>query len=252
MRFRFVKSTLKWSLVALSFFIDVHLKASPLSDPPGCWGKSFPCAVSSSNKRDFLKVKDGDLVLGASSAMSWRSPAEFRLVNGAVYIHHSDEAIYTSPYGRLRCANCSALLERKKDVFSFHVLSGKVEYKPLGESEWLLLPAGYMAQLGPVQTNGKAFVDIPQASPLKVVLKLWAKVYIGSADAFKAEASNYIQSWRQAVESSSQLQSSLARREIASAEATKAHRQARIQAEQHEDEKLRELFRKKNGLDENP
>lgn len=249
-----MKALAKSVCLFLAFFIDVHLKAAPVTYPAKCWGVTYPCSigVEGGDRKETIKVPNGKLVLSHAAAMTWLAPRKFEIASGLAFVHHSGTVEYKTPFGGIRCASCTALLQKTGAEVRFHVLNGGFEYKPLGESRWLLLPPGFMAYMGKVGPNGRADVDFPQASPLKVVLKLWAKVYDGDKDQFEEDAKSYLKSWRQAVQVASQLQSKVVEREIASARSHAQRAREHAAAEKREDQRLREMFRQKNGLDVNP
>lgn len=231
------------ALVAV-FCLDVHVKAD---EPNGCWEKPRErCAV----KTDAKRVLTGDsikMTVGASSLIERRDRNTIEVIDGRVYVETTKPYIFNTPYGKAWCADdCKAIFERQLDSFNIKSLAGRWLVKRTGEPQEYAVPVASQTILGEVTDDGHADMEFPQSLPWKSTLKEWAKLYPGTAKQFKPVVEAFRREWKEAVEAISQLQQQAAARTIASYEKSQAEDQAKRQAQEREDAKLRELFREKN------
>jgi hypothetical protein len=244
-----VKTLTKLSLLVLIFFLDVHLKAESVLLPKGCWGKQYPCAIENSSAGSIgLKLDGAAISLGHDGIVKATSEKEASLTKGTMFAKHEGDFQWSTPYGSIFCSDCEIILKRDESSLEVHALKGRVSVQRRGDEEKYDLPPGFSVVLSSVQADGKAELEFPQASALRPLAKMWASVYVESADEFKTELKTYIDTWKSAVEVASQMHKAEADRVLASSdEKLKAQERFRKQQEL-QNSKLRALFREKNDL----
>jgi hypothetical protein len=150
----------------------------------------------------------------------------------------------------LTCVNeCKALIDRKEKEISVKALEGEWSLRRLGDRQSYTLAAGFHLTVGEVETNGLAYMEFPQSLAWAPTILEWSKMYPKSIELFKSDATRFRSNWKEAVESVAAVHEKVAERVVASREEGLAQERARRKTVEKEEAALRELFRKKNGID---
>jgi hypothetical protein len=242
-------------LIAL-FFVDVHVRAEShtaavqAEDPAACWGKIVPCAVQADGKKQVLSAPGFEMVLDAHSLVEQRNDKSIQLVSGRFLVSMKGAMKLNSPYAEFTCTgDCTGLFVRELKAVTLKALAGSWQVKRLGEPHRYRVDAGLLVTVAEVTENGMAEMEFPQSLVWAPTIKEWASMYRKDAKDFKREVTAFRQSWRDAVESASQVHAADAGRSIASHQASIDAALARRKREQMEDQRLRQLFRQKNHFD---
>ena len=237
-------------LILTLFFLDVRVRADgkPKSD---CWGKETPCAVQAVGRKHELKAgEDLTLVLADGALAHQRDGATVQLVDGRFYVEVKKPILFKTPYASLTCiSECKALIERKEKEISVKSLEGEWSLRRTGDAQVYSLAAGFQLTVGEVEANGFAHMEFPQSLAWAPTIFEWSKMYPRSAEVFKSDATRFRLAWKNAVESAAAVHQQVAARVVASHEEGLAQEWARRKAVEREEAALRELFRKKNGID---
>jgi hypothetical protein len=236
-------------ILILAFNVDISLKAEAVFVPKNCWGVETPCAVENlSAKPMVLQLKGMKIHLDKEAVVKATSANEATLARGTLFAKHEENFRWHTPFGDILCKACEVLLQRDDKSIEIHALRGNVSVLRKGDDNQYDLPVGYSVLLSAIDVDGRANLDIPQASALRPVAKTWAKVYQGKPEEFRNDFKEYVATWKIAVETSSTMERKEVDRQIASAETDKIRKERAKLARQREDEKLRRLFREKNDL----
>lgn len=240
----------RFVLIAALFFIDVRVRAEDSHKETECWGKQIPCAVQATDHKREFKNGDFIFVLAAGSLAQQRDQKTIQLVDGDFYIEIDKPMLFNTPYASVTCASvCKALVSRQISGLTVKALEGDWTVQRLGEKRVYTLGAGLQISIGEVETSGMAQMDFPQSLPWASTVKEWSKLYVGSAELFKSDVTQFRRDWKTAVESAAKVHEEVAARAVASFGEGVAKEQARRKAVEKEDAALRELFRRKNNID---
>lgn len=237
-------------LILTLFFLDVRVRADNKSERD-CWGKEIPCAVQAVGRKRELKAgEDLTLVLAGGALAHQRDGTTIQLVDGRFYVEVKRPIAFKTPYATLTCTSeCKALINRKEKELSVKSLEGEWTLVRLGDAQVYFLSAGFHLTVGEVETNGLAQMEFPQSLAWAPTILEWSKMYPRSAEVFKSDAGRFRVAWKNAVENASVVHQQVAARAVASHEEGLARERARRKAVEKEEAALRELFRKKNGID---
>lgn len=214
---------LKAFALLLCFFLDVHVRAEALVGP-----------------RTTPKLK-----LDAGALAETRADHAIALVRGSFLLREA--GTFTTPFAVFTCAHaCTALVERAPDLVTLTNLGGDWQVVRLGDEQAYAVPVATRVSVRPVGLDGKADLEFPQALAWAPTLKVWGRLFPGSAKEFRAQVEAFREVWEEAVEQTSQMQEGVARRAIASAAAAQAAVRANQIARDREDAELRAQFRERN------
>ncbi len=237
-------------LILTLFFLDVRVRADNKSEVD-CWGKEIPCAIQAFGRKRELKAGDDlTLVLADGALVQQRDRMTVQLIDGRFYVEVKKPIVFNTPYATLTCVNeCKALIDRKEKEISVKALEGEWNLRRLGDRRSYTLAAGFHLTVGEVETNGLAYMEFPQSLVWASTILEWSKMYPKSVELFKSDATRFRSNWKEAVESAAAVHEKVAARAVASHEEGLAQERARRKAVEKEEAGLRELFRKKNGID---
>ncbi len=201
-------------------------------------------------KREILELSGGKLTMTKGSLIRRESEDIVQLIRGDFYYDGSELATFRTPFATFSCGGgeCRMLIERRGDKVEIKNLRGSVVVKRMGEEKNYLLPTAMQVEIGTVTSKGWADMEFPQSLPWNETARRWAALYPGELKDFKQTLEEFRADWREAVEAVSSLHLERAGREIASAKRAADQAAQRAAAEDREDAKYRELFRKKNEL----
>lgn len=244
---------LKVCLLISLFHLDVRLKAEvPLTLPANCWDRGGECLVKAKHEMTFLHGK-AKFALAPETILRRMENENFNLLEGKIWLSAENaKLLFELPNGKLTLTpETKLLLVRNEEGVQIQVLEGLVEMRPLGlKPEVLNFPAGYCFDIGWMNSQGEVQVSLPRSLALTQWTSLFYHFYQDlSASQLKAKLEEKIGVWQHAVKTATELQSSLADRQITDAKARQqklAQAKARKEAE---DRELRALFRKKNYLE---
>lgn len=229
--------------------LDLNISAETIFYPKNCWGKDEACAVQNDSKRPVtLQLSGMQVHMDSQAIMKTDAQGEADLARGTLFAKHADSYTWRTPFGQVICRSCQVLLHRDEKSLEVNAIKGRVTIVRKGDGSSYELPPGFSVQLSAVTSDGRANLDFPQASPLVLVGKAWARVYNGDTQEFKKEFGDYVKIWDQAADLSSQMQKEEAERRIASDDAEKARIEQLRQNRLREQERIRQLFREKNYL----
>jgi hypothetical protein len=244
-----VNKTLQNAILVLFFIIDVNLNAEAVFHPKDCWGKDDVCAVQNDSKNPLaLHLKTAEVHMDAQAIVKKMSDKEADLTLGTLLASHSEEFRWHTPFGDVLCQDCEVLLHREEKSLEVHAIKGHVWIIRKGDGDQYDLPAGFSVELSDIQNNGQANLGFPQASPLTLVGKEWARLHSEDPRQFKKEFGEYVEVWQQAADISSDMQRKEADRMIASdsAEIQKVERLRQLRLK--EQERIRNIFKEKNYI----
>lgn len=229
--------------------LDLNISAETIFYPNNCWGKDEACAVQNDSKRPVtLQLNGMQVHMDSQAIMKTETQGEADLARGTLFAKHAEEFTWRTPFGQVVCHSCQVLLHRDENSLEVNAIKGRVTIVRKGDGSSYELPAGFSVELSAVTKDGRANLDFPQAAPLVLVGKAWARVYNGNTQDFKKEFSDYVKTWDQVADLSSQMQKEEAQRRIASDEAERARVEKIRQDRLREQERIRKLFREKNYL----
>lgn len=240
---------LRIAILLVAFVIDVDLNAEAIFYPKNCWGKDSSCAVQNDSKQAMaLHLKGLSVHMDSQAILKTVSENEAILTRGTLFAQHGEDFRWTTPFGQVVCRDCEVLLQRDEKRLEVHAIKGQVLIVRKGDTTEYELPPGFSVELSTVEHDGKANLDFPQASPLVLIGKAWAKVYSEDPGQFKKEFGDYVETWTGAADLSSQMQQDDAKRLIASDVADHQRLEKIHQIRLQEQERLRNLFKEKNYL----
>ena len=234
------------------FFIDVHVRAesSHANKDSNCWGKSIPCAIHAKGRSQSISAPGFSMTIDKNSLAEQRDHHTVQLVDGRFLISMKSPIRLGTPYAEFKCeGSCSGIFLRTMTEVTVKALSGNWRVKRLGEAHEYRLDAGLQLTVSEVSEGGTALMEFPQSLAWLPTVKEWASLYVGEPRQFKKEVSDFRESWREAVESVSEVHAADAHRSIASHQKALDAVQARQKQIELEDQRLRDLFRKKNHFD---
>jgi hypothetical protein len=237
---------------ALVFCLDVHVRAStlgllrqPVEEPRHCMSRSEICVVGTYKGTKYdLNVGAGHLILGSDTAVTRVERTRFILLHGDLWVRTEDVMTVESEYGTVSVDHGEALISRQDKRLLAKNLSGTVKLFPKGGTA-LGLDRGFENSLSAVGKDGQSQTGIPQLLDLKATLGLLGQLYTGDKADFAKLASDLFGDWSSRVAAASEFQENLAKRAIASDEASATVRLRREQAAAAERARLRRLFREK-------
>lgn len=242
----------RFLLLISLFFIDVHVRAesSHANKDSNCWGKSIPCAIQAKSHAQAISAPGFSMTVDKNSLVEQRDHHTVQLVNGRFLISVKSPITLGTPYAEFKCeGSCSGIFLRTMTEVTLKSLSGSWRVKRLGESHLYRLDAGLQLTVSEVSDGGAALMEFPQSLAWLPTVKEWASLFAGEPGQFKKEVSDFRESWREAVESVSEVHAADAKRTIASHQKALNAVQARQKQNELEDQRLRDLFRKKNHFD---
>lgn len=234
------------------FFIDVHVRAENqhATLEPSCWGKIIPCVIQAEGRSKTVTANGFEMVVDKQSLAEQRSDKTVQLVNGRFLIAMKAATKLGTPYAEFTCeGQCTGIFSRSITEVTLKALSGSWQVKRLGEAHRYRVDAGLQVTVSEVSESGMASMEFPQSLPWMPTVKEWAELFAGEPAQFKRQVSAFRDSWREAVESASEVHAADAGRSIASHQAALDAAQARQKRSEQEDQRLKELFRKKNHFD---
>ena len=240
------------SFILLAIFcIDVRVHAEThASESKDCWGHKVPCAIRNEAGVRHLKSERFEISLDKGALLEQRETSVVHFVTGLFYLRHVKGAEFTTAFAKFNCkADCQALIERQDDKMTLKVLEGQVWIKRLGEEKYYRVDAGLQVSVSEVAEDGKAAMEFPQSLPWLTTAKDWARLFPGEVEDFHKELAEFRTRWNEAVESASETHKLVADRQIAAHNEELAKQKARAAAAAREDQRLRELFRRKNNFD---
>lgn len=240
---------LQLAVVLLTLMIDLQIDAETVYYPENCWSKDDTCAVQNDSKHPVtLQLHGMQIHMDSQAIVKKEREGEADLARGTLFAKHADTFTWHTPFGDVVCRACQVLLHRDEDSLEVNAIKGRVTIVRKGDGSTYELPAGFSVQLSSVSNDGRANLDFPQAAPLLLVGKAWARVFPGSTQDFKKAFSDYVKTWDQAADLSSRMQKEEAERRIASAAAEKEKIEKIRLERRREQERIRKLFREKNYL----
>ena len=234
----------------LPFSLDAQLKAEAVFVPKNCWGQRLPCAVQNESVNPLpLQLSGMRIHLDSKAIVKSTANNEANIARGTLFAKHEGEFKWHTPFGDIFCNACEVLFQREEKSIEIHSLKGEISVVRKGDDGRYNLPPGFSVRLSMVASDGRADLDFPQATPLRPIAKVWARIYQGSPEEFRNEFKEYVTSWKSAVEAASSMHRQEVDRRLASAEDEKQREHNLRQIRQREDMKLRQLFREKNNLE---
>lgn len=235
-------------VLVLIFAIDVRLSAETVFYPRNCWGKDN-CAVQNDARTPAaLHLKTLSLHMDSQAIVKSISEKEGALTKGTLLARHEGEYRWQTPFGDIVCDSCEILLQRDDRRVEVHAIKGSVAIVRKGDGSRYDLPPGFSVELSKVEHDGRADLGFPQASPLLLVGKEWAKLHSEDEHEFKKEFGAYVETWQTASDLSSDMQRQAADRSIASSEAEQKRLDVLRERRLKEQQRLRDLFKQKNDL----
>ncbi|MGZ3723693.1 MAG: hypothetical protein ACXVA9_12210 [Bdellovibrionales bacterium] len=226
------------------FFLDVHVKAETVSE---CWGKTIPCPVQASASKKVISAGNIKVSIGPHGLLEQRDEKTIQLVSGEFYVETAKPVVFKTPYAKVWCdGECKALFNRETDKLDVKSLEGRWLVQRNGEKTTYAVPEAQQISISEVTEDGRAEMEFPQSLPWAPTVKKWGALYPGTLDELKPTLVKFRETWKQAVESVSEMHSQAASRTIASYENSQAKERARKAAQEREDQRLRAIFREKN------
>lgn len=239
-------------LLWLAFTVEVQIHASSkswLSEPPHCTPHKIPCAMRALSEKAQLTWEELQVVAGRTAALVWFRPRALEVVAGSVLMDVSENVEVKAANAFVR-GQGQVLVERLGSEVEITCLSGELSVRPRGAVEALQLPAGYRVHIGLVGRDGVAITELPLSAPLNETLRKWWQIFPGPKLEFLPLAKEFIKTVKANVTPMSDWQNDLVHRALASqAQAEELARQRRA-AQERENLKMRQLFRKLNYVGE--
>lgn len=242
----FLKRFIKSVAIILVFTIHVKVKAVSIEHPRNC-RMTDNCAVYTENSIDLFKTPSASVSLVKGASVVSQAAGQIKLIRGLIHIKAHSATTLSTLYGELKLSEGEILVEAVDSLVKFTNLSSRdFKYHPRGEVIDHDLPVGFSTYLTKVTKSGVAEAGYPHPAEIKHLIKNWSKVYLRSEKSrFKDDVKKFISSWHAATQMVGPWYLDTVKREIAAAEAEIA-RKARLKAlREAENNKLREMFRKR-------
>ena len=230
------------------FFLDVHVKADTKAGKLAeCWGKKIPCPVQAEQSKKIITAGEMRIALSPRSLLEQRDEKTIQLVRGQFYVEASEPVVFKSPFAKVWCdGSCKGLFVRTSDKFEIKSLEGRWILQRNGEKSNYQIPEAQLVAVSEVAEDGLATMEFPQSLPWDSTVKQWASLYPGTLGELRTSLATFREIWKEAVEKASRVQMRAASLTIASFENEQAQERAKKAASEHEDQRLRALFRENN------
>jgi hypothetical protein len=246
----------KFFIFTLFSIVDVRIHAATLAlpfqkdivqEPSSCLETEKVCAIKTLKGRKFeFKIGTVQIIMGSGSSLIRTGVNSAILLTGEMWVRADSSFEVQSEFGIYKIFHGEAWIIRSEDRLTVRTIRGIGELTPRGDQS-LPLPAGFEMWIAGIGKKGHATASVPQVFDFKDQVRRWAKLYPLSRKNFKDELKFLRETLVVAVEMSSEFNSKIVQREVAS---TYTY-EAKIRKERLERERLKEaialkaLFRKK-------
>jgi hypothetical protein len=221
-----------------------------VDEPAGCFDRAaYPCAVRALEP---LKLQRGDDVFqfAADTSVVWLSPDDLRVIEGRIWIEKSNKLSLRLLGGDSVVMNGEFLITHQEDQSLLVMnLNGSVQFPAKGFLKSEALPVGFQNWYGRRMTEGNVERGVVRPIEVATFVDSWARTGVSTKAARLDKVKLYKKLWRGNVDQSAVLYKDIVERRIASQEDAASARARREQKAQAEREKLRQMFREKNGLE---
>jgi hypothetical protein len=241
-----IKNSTKLALVILVSVLEVRVHAMPTEYPKNCLESEESCAIQNEKNAQFINTQAASISLGEGASLNRKSDSEFQLIRGTFKVYAKSDVKLLTLFGEMTLTEGDVLVEVKDQVVNFTNLSADLKYSPRGESQNYNLPVGFSMYLSRITKTGVAEAGMPRPAEIEPLIKIWSRLYSRQQKSqFISDLKEFMVSWRAAIQFVGPWYLDTVQRSIASQEAEDARR-ARLKAEQdRENNKYREMFRKR-------
>jgi hypothetical protein len=236
-------------LLWIAFSIDIQVNAGEWLSAPAHCGLGEPgCAWQVKEVKSTWTWQESKISAAARASLVWVSGSEAQLMKGSFLVEMKGESQLRLTTASLT-PNGQALIERTGSETRITTLSGHVLIAPMTGASFNL-PAGYTVKIGPMGSEGKTILEIPQIAAVDPTAKKWWPLFPGPKAEFLQAAQEFANTVHNNVDAYSESQRRTVLREIASLREEERRLEAIRQRAAREDARLRALYRKMNYMGE--
>ncbi len=243
-----MKSLLFFFTLILAFSAEAQPQF--VDAPAGCFRKkAYPCKVRVSSGFLAFEKASNQFHLGESSSLLFLGESEVQLLQGQLWVPASKHLVVRSTSALKVAVSGEWFFQRQENAqFLLRNLDGEIRFLSRFVFASETLPVGFENWYGTLDSSGQISRGVIRPIDMKEFLTAWMPLAGSSVAEMRKATLEYKQKWGEAVSKSASLYQEVVERRMASHE-DKARRQAeRKRSEEAERERIRQMFREKNGL----
>jgi hypothetical protein len=220
--------------------------------PQGCFSKShFPCQIRASV--GFLSFeKGGNLYhLGEKSSLLLNSASEVQLMQGQLWVQDSHDLTFKSSSALKMIISGDWFFEKVPDSnLLVRNLNGDMKFDSKFVFANEALPIGFQNWFAGLDSHGQISRGVIRPIAEVDFLRSWIPLSGYSMAELRKKFYSYREMWAGALSKSADLYQEVVERRLASQDEKLKRAADRLKAQKSEQENLREMYRRKNGLGE--
>ncbi len=218
--------------------------------PQNCYTqKTYPCQVRISGGSLAIERESQILHLADQGAISFLSANELQFLSGAAWIEKANDlTVKISPVLKIQISGEWFVKKEKDATMSVRNLAGEAKFISDRVFASEALPIGFQNWYGLLDTSGSVSRGVIRPIEVGDFLKDWLPISNLSVAEMKHQVLSYKEQWKGALEQSAQLYAQIATRRIAAVEERERLKLEKAASHRHEQEKLRQMYRERNGF----
>ena len=239
--------------ILLIFIIACQLSSAALiEEPANCLQDKIWCAVGNTrNAANKLSLPWAQVNMGPQAAVVVLPHQQLRVLSQSVHIVAKKKMtidIYNM-WAQLE-ADSELFIKIEPNKVTVRNQKGQIFLRPIGYKNNIELLEGFQVWVGDMDLHGRAQVGFPRAIDLRRHLKDWSWTFADGHSLFQVEMRRFVLRWKKALKTSADFHQGVMQRSLASLAEKRRLAEMRRRRRAAEDAKLRQLFRRRNGLEE--